>query len=115
MRLIIILMITLILTGCETTKCVLGISTKELEALRPQAIVKVVDYDLNTAYDKTLKALKEIDSYIYKKTHLMLAIYKSQTDTTPVGIFFKQIDTNKTRIEISSPSTAAKEYIADKL
>ena len=56
-------------------------------------------------------------SYIYtddpKKN--MLAIYVSEADTTPVGIFLKEMDASNTQIEISSPSTYAKELIAEKL
>ena len=42
----------------------------------------------------------------------MIAIYVSDEDTTPVGVFLKAIDGNSTLIEISSPSTYAKETIA---
>ena len=41
----------------------------------------------------------------------LIAIYVSEEDTTPVGIFLKSIDANTTLIEISSPSTYAKETI----
>ena len=45
----------------------------------------------------------------------MLALYVSQDDTTPVGIFFKEIDANNTQMEVSSPSKFAKEFIAKRV
>jgi hypothetical protein len=45
----------------------------------------------------------------------MIAIYVSETDTTPVGLFFKEIDKSNTQVEVSSPSTYAKELISEKV
>jgi len=109
------------LCGCATLrekmKGFLGVSTKELEEDRVSAIAKTFNDDYFTSYTKILDILKEIKSYIYSqsiKKH-MIAIYVSEEDTTPVGIFFKEIDASHTQIEVSSPSTFAKELIAKKL
>jgi hypothetical protein len=106
------------LTGCATIadipKGIAGISTKMLEEGRKEAIRKQFNYDYNTCYNKVKKSLEKEGSYIYAqsiKKH-MLALYVSEEDTTPVGIFFKEIDTNNTQIEVSSPSKFAKEFIA---
>ena len=104
--------------GCaslkEKYKGFLGISTKVLEDARGKAITKVFNYNYNTCYDKVKAGLTEIGSYIYAedKNKHMIAIFVSETDTTPVGIFLKQIDANNTQVEVSSQSTYAKETVA---
>lgn len=109
------------LFGCSTikeaAKGIAGVSTKILEDGRKGAIRKTFNYDYNTCYNKVRGALKETGSYIYAEDpkKQMLAIYVSKTDTTAVGIFFKGIDTANTQIEVSSPSTYAKEHIANML
>jgi len=106
------------LLGCatikETAKGIAGVSTKVLEVGRKDAIIKTFNYDYDACYNKVVDILKHIGAYIYAKDRKkqMIAIYVSETDTTPVGLFFKVIDTNNTQIEISSPSTYAKEFIA---
>lgn len=105
-------------SGCasikEVAKGIAGVSTKVLEDNRKDAIKKTFNYDYNTCHSKVKLALKEIGSYIYaeepKKN--MVAIYVSEADTTPVGLFFKEIDKYNTQIEVSSPSTYAKEAVA---
>jgi len=107
------------LSGCalvkEGAKGVAGISTKVLEDNRALAIIKTFNQDYFSCYTQALDALKSSYTYIYAqdiKKH-MIAAYISEYDTTPVGLFFKEIDANNTQIEVSSPSTYAKEFIAD--
>ncbi len=109
------------LLGCasvmETAKGIAGVSTKVLEDNRKSAITKTFNYDYFNCYTKTLDILKRIDTYIYVqdiKKH-MIAIYVSEEDTTPVGLFFREIDKNNTQVEVSSPSTYAKEFISEKV
>lgn len=107
--------------GCatmkESAKCVAGVSVKVLEDNRKTAIVKSVNLDYFTAYTKTCDFLTQSGSYIYAQgiDKHMVAIYVSQADTTPVGIFFKEVGSNTTQIEVSSPGSYAKELIAEKL
>jgi hypothetical protein len=108
-------------TGCasvkEGLKGFLGLSTKVLEDTRTEAIKRQFSYDIDSCYNKVKASLKERGSYIYKddpKKH-MLAIYVSDEDTTPVGLFFTEVDKNITLLEISSPSTSAKELIAKRI
>jgi hypothetical protein len=109
------------LLGCatikETAKGIAGVSTTVLEEGRKDAIIKTFNYDYNTCYNKVEGILKQIGAYIYAKDKKqeMLAVYVSETDTTPVGIFFKEIDAKNTQIEVSSPSTYAKEFISAKI
>jgi hypothetical protein len=105
--------------GCANLKEMgrgfLGISTKVLEEKRNEAKVLVLNYGYFSSYRKVLDKLKENKSYIYKKTQDLVALYLSEEDTTPVGIFFSELDKEKTKLEISSPSSLAKEKIFDLL
>ena len=101
----------------ETAKGIAGTSTKVLEVGRANAITKDFRYDYFTSYTKSLDALKEMGAYIYKqslKEH-MIAVYVSKRDTTPVGIFFKEVGPNNTQVEVSSPSLTAKGIISARL
>jgi hypothetical protein len=107
--------------GCaslkEAAKGVAGISTKILEESRKDAVKKTFSYDYQACYDKVKSILREKGSYIYRQDpkENLIAIYVSEADTTPVGIFFTGIDANNTQIEVSSPSTAAKELISARI
>ncbi len=126
-----------VLLGCSTvkeaTKGFLGVSTQVLEDKRKEAIKESFAVDYDNCYAKVEDILKEKaqekakekgkenenenGSYIYTEDHQkkMIAIYLSETDTTPVGIFFTDEANSHTMIEVSSPSTYAKEYIANKI
>jgi len=108
-------------SGCATlkegAKCVAGVSTKILEDNRKTAVTKTVNHDYFTAYTKSIEILKRAGSYIYVqdiKKH-MIAVYFSESDTTPIGVFFKEIGANTTEMQVSSPSSYAKEVIAGRL
>lgn len=109
------------MAGCSTVKeaakCVAGISTKELEDLRKDAIKKTVNLDYDICCNRVKRILKRAKTYTYAEDpakHL-IAIYLSETDTTPVGVFIIKQDKEKTLIEVSSPSAYAKEFIAAKI
>jgi hypothetical protein len=115
------------LSGCATLKEVgkgfSGVSTKVLEDKRKDALKKSFALGYNDCYTKVKDILaKDISGkednapYIYSEDSRkkMMAIYVSQADTTPVGIFFTEVAGGaSTLIEISSPSTYAKEEIAN--
>jgi hypothetical protein len=107
--------------GCasmkEAARGFVGISTKSLEDARKDAVKNTFSYDYKTSYTKVESVLKEKGSYIYSQDSQkkMIAIYVSELDTTPVGIFFTKIDANNTQIEVSSPSTSAKELISNRI
>ncbi|MFA5117694.1 MAG: hypothetical protein WC695_02455 [Candidatus Omnitrophota bacterium] len=114
-------LLVLCFAGCaslgEGVKGVAGVSTKILVDGRKDALSKTFDYDYTTSNAKVLEVLDEVKAYIYAKDAFdhLIAVYVSDKDTTPVGIFLKAIDANKTQIEISSPSTYAKEWMAGKI
>ena len=108
--------------GCASIKEMamgfMGISVRSLEKARKDAVSQNFNYDYLAAYTKTLDVLTKIKAYVYSKNikkHL-IAIYVSEDDTTPVGIFFKEIiDKGSTQIEVSSPSSYARDLISAKL
>ena len=116
---LIISCITVFGSGCACLKGgfkgFLGISTEEIENARDEAIVKIVNRSKSDCYKMTEARLGQIGSHIYAKEENFIAVYISQTDTTPAGIFFKQIGEGKTQVEISSPASDTKEYLAEKL
>ena len=109
-----------VLSGCATIKEAgkgfAGISTRVLEDKRKDALKKSFGLDYNSCYSKVKDILnekgKESPIYAEDSAKKMIALYLSQTDTTPVGIFFTEETKNKTLIEVSSPSIYAKEFIA---
>ena len=110
-----------LLCGCvsirEMCRGVAGTSTKILEEGRAAAFTKEVNYDYAKCYTLAKDILTRMNVYFYAEDTKkgMLAFYVSQEDTTPVGVFLVQLDPNRTRIEVSSPSTAAKEMVSKKL
>jgi len=118
-KLFLLFFIFCFLSGCsgfkETTRGFLGVSTKILEDKREGAIKKDFSGDLETIHNKIKDILKKEGSYIYRDdlARNLIALYVSNADTTPVGVFLTEVDKNNTRIEVSSPSTYGKEFIAD--
>ena len=105
--------------GCASLKQgikgFLGISTKEIEDVRDKAIVKIVDYDYSSSYEKVEQRLAVIGSYIYARQKDLIAVYISKTDTTLAEIFFKEIDEQRTELAIASPAKDTKEYLAENI
>ncbi len=113
----IIIAACVLLSGCVTPqhllKCVAGTSTKELDDSRKAAYMKVMKCDYKTCYKNTEELLRKMKNVtIYAKDAEMIAIFFTAVNTTPVGIYFKEIGPDSTRVDVSSPSRAAKEWIA---
>ncbi len=109
----------ILISGCATftegAKGIAGISTKALEENMQHALKQTFNYDYNACYNKAKGILMYMEAYIYAQKGDLIAIYVTEEDTTPVGIFFKEIDANSTQIEVTSASTSAKEYISKRL
>lgn len=91
----------------------LGGSTKPIEDARGQSLVKVFNDDARTCYDKTLALLKKMPNIsVYAETGDMIAVYWKRINTTPVGVYFTQVDASRTKVEVASPSTTGKEWVA---
>jgi len=121
--LVAICLLSFVFSGClavkEMGKGFIGVSVQVLEEKRQDALKKSFALDYNHCYLKVKEILnqKDKEAYIYSQDYekKMIAIYLSPTDTTPVGIFFTQEPQGNTLIEISSPSTYAKEEIANRI
>lgn len=115
-------LIIVLVSGCgiglkESLRGAAGISTKVLEDNLSTAESKEFNLGYDFVYSKVQKIIEEIKGHIYAadKPKNLIAIYVTEQDTTPVGIFFKALDNTKTRVLISSPSKFAKELIAGKI
>ena len=114
---ILALCLAITVSGCctpmETLRFVAGNSTKSIEDSRSSALVKIYGYDYGTCYVKVEEILKNIPNVsIYRKDESMIAVHYNSVNITPVGVFFKEVDSSHTRVEISSPSRDAREYIS---
>ena len=120
---IILVSLTLVavcIAGCATTddwfKELLGVSAASIESARKNAVTKVFDYNYRTCYDKMKKLLEEMPQIsIYARKRGLIAVYYSSVNTTPVGVFLKKIDEKKTQVEIASPSSSARDWVAKNL
>jgi len=114
-------LIVLLLGGCagvkEAGRGIAGTSTRILEDHINDALVREYTLDTAAARDRARRGLLATGSYIYReeKAKQLIAVYVSEADTTPVGLFFEEADRNRTRIRFSSPSTYAKELIAERV
>jgi len=116
-------LLSTVLLGCATIKELgkgfAGVSTQVLEDKRKDALKKSFALGYSDCYVKVKDILKTKgkESYIYAEDpkKKMIAIYVSVQDTTPVGIFFTEEAGISTLIEVSSPSTYAKEEIANRI
>jgi len=110
-----------VFSGCvspkEAWRGFAGISTKVLEEGRGKALAKEFAYDQPVCYDKVIGILEDMRAYVYAKdkNRSFIAVYVTRTDTTPVGLFFTAGPAGRTKIEVSSPSTFARESFSAKL
>lgn len=100
-------------TPAEAFKSFFAVSTKELEELKKDAMVKVFAYDYKTCYEKTLALVEKMpDTQIYAKDKGVIAVYCLALNNTPVGIFFEEVDASHTKVLLSSASSRAKDWVA---
>jgi hypothetical protein len=94
-----------------------GISTKVLEDSRPSALSKTIPAGFEECFARTEGFLSAAGCYLYAKDKNkgLLAVYVSETDTTPVGCFLSGAEAGTTRLEVSSAGTAAREFVAGKV
>ncbi|MFH1190015.1 MAG: hypothetical protein V1682_04925 [Candidatus Omnitrophota bacterium] len=119
-KMIAMVSVCIFICGCATSgnvwKEVVGVSTKEVENARPDALTKVFDLNHKTCYDKAEALLRRMPYVsIYHKDKGMIAVYVINPNTTAVGIFFKEIDSGHTQVDVSSASTPTKEWVANNI
>lgn len=136
-----ILISVIFLSSCahgpvESVKSILGVSTRALEEARINGSFMVFDADINDCYYKTLETLREIPARVYmqnrtkgiivamgfrnstfgiKETDLQSDPLNEVIDTTELGIFFTKMESNKTKVELSSLSTSLLEFASEKI
>lgn len=121
MRYAIAVTVCLLLSGCavisEGFKGITGLSTRSLERTRTSAVTDEFACSYAACQKLIRDEVRSMGSYIYADSPRknLIAIYVSENDTTPVGIFLTEMDKETTRVEVSSPSTRAKELISGRL
>ena len=126
---ILLCMFFICLVGCvqlrETSKLVLGTSTKALEEGRSSAISKTYACCYEDCFDAVLslgrneeseplceKKYFDVFSKKRNKEYIVVMGIAGNVDTTEVGIFFTRRGLKKVDVEISSRSSSAKRKIA---
>jgi hypothetical protein len=123
MRYILFFLILTSFIGCasvkELGKKIWGSSTEALEEARKDGLKKTVNLDYETSFDKITDILKELKCQMYikdKRRHIIVAInFQGPKDTTEVGLFFAEKDSDQTEIELSSISSSILNYAAEKI
>lgn len=124
-KFLVLLLVALIATGCETFKAVLGTSIRHLEEARETALSASYDCDLDECFDAVLslsrneamgdplggKKAFEVFSKDRIRSYIVLMGIEGNIETTEVGVFLtpkkKGVD-----IDISSLSSSAQERAA---
>jgi len=119
---VIFCLLFLALNGCarltEPFKILWGSSMKALEEARPNASVSTFQCREEECFRQVLSIAKENHLTVFtsdpKKPLIVLMGFTGSINTTEVGVFFSEIEPNKTKVEIVSLSPTAQE-IATKL
>lgn len=120
-RFMLLVVLVFSISGCmaseEYARKVLGVSTEDLEVRRSTGIKKNFDMDFDSCFERAQEVLKDIDAYIYarQKWNELIAIYRTEKDTTPVGVFFSAVSGKVTEVEVVSPSSFIAEEVSQKL
>ena len=95
----------------------LGKSVREIESSRIKSVKLVIPGDYDTVYAGVLSELKKEGRYIYRQDRngRLIAFYMSNENTTVAGVFFKETAEGKIELEIASPSSDARNLLAESL
>lgn len=116
-KVLVVLSVLLVLSGCATPgeiwKTVIGVSTSEIEAARKDSLSNIFDEEKSACYARIEEILKKTEKVsIYSKNADMIAIYYIKPNDTPVGIFFTAVNQGQTKVEVASPSSSSRDFIA---
>ena len=121
---LIISLLILSLPGCALLGATCAFLGTPIKTLQQEKIkyTKVVDKDIDYCYKNTLDLLKDWKAVVYdKKDKLYIAaicfnkVFNNCIDTTEVAFFFKEIEANKTEIEVSSLNHRLSNFASQKL
>ena len=104
------------LIGCahltEIPKELWGSSTRALEESRSESISKTYLGDVAQCYSRVLETAKDNKWEVFiadKRKHMIVFMnIPGSIDTTEVGVFFSPVETEKTKVEVTSLSPQAK-------
>ena len=77
------------------------------------ALAKTFNYDYSTCYWKMngiLKAMPHVS--VYSEKYGVISLYYINPNTTSVDIYFTAVDATHTKVEVTSESSSAKNWIA---
>lgn len=109
------------LCGCahlkEGARGVWGRSTKILEEKKAEGASERLPGTQQDLFAQAEKTLLKMGCYVYTTDaqKQLIAVYVSETDTTPVGVFVEAAGGAEAAVTVSSASRDAKEYIAKRL
>jgi hypothetical protein len=107
--------------GCSTSalkeswRGFAGTSTAALTQNRPSAACHKFNCSLEECEPKLAEVLAELKNYVYAREPGLTAVYVSENDTTPVGIFVSRTPSGTTKVEVSSPSSFSRDAEARRL
>ena len=117
-------LVCVLLAGCasvlDSPRSLLGVSTRDLELRRSQAVYKTLSCSPTDAFD-AIEAFAEANKYlVFRKDRgalvLVLMRIPGAVDTTEVGVFLVPLDEGRSvRIEVSSRSSFARRVVAQNL
>lgn len=80
---------------------------------REGALAKTFNYDYSTCYWKMngiLRAMPNVS--VYSEKYSVISLYYINPNTTPVEVYFTAVDATHTKVEVTSESSSAKNWIA---
>jgi hypothetical protein len=107
--------ILVFIAGCasieESAKVIMGTSTKALEEAKTHKnLAQTFDIKYPDAYNIVMKFLKskDITPFLHsrRKRRIVAVYFNGQADTTEVGIFFEEPAPGKTKVIVTSLSSA---------
>ncbi len=121
--LILLIFALIILTGCarisETTKLVMGTSVTDLYNAKDKGRSQIFEYDYPSCYKRVFLILKKMKAYIYlhsmEKHRIVAMEFQDFNNTTEVGIFFSEVSSKRTKVEISCLSHSVLEGVSEKI
>jgi hypothetical protein len=90
-----------------------GISEYGHAEEREGALAKTFNYDYSTCYwkmDGLLRAMPHVS--VYSEKYSVISVYYINPNTTPVEVYFTAVDPTHTKVEVTSESSSAKNWIA---
>ena len=117
-------LLLLILIGCSPLEIarVMGVGTKPFRA-EGEIYSKTFDKDYFTCYENIYSGLKGLGAHFYRgsrkqgfivATHFN-SVFAQSSESTEVAVFFQEISSTKTRVEISSLNHELSQFLAVKL